>query len=95
MPIDLTGVAAATGLDAVSGPAAKPALRSVPQSVPRDTTSISPQAKTLSVPALTSQALASASARATRVEALRLAVANAAYSIDPSLIAEAILSSSV
>ncbi len=95
MPIDLTGVTAVAGLDAASGPAAKPALRPAPPSVPQDTTSISPQAKTLSVPALTSQALASASARASRVQALHLAVANAAYSIDPSLVAEAILSSSV
>ncbi len=95
MSIDLTGVAAVTGLEATAGAGSKPSTRTTPAPVPQDTTSISPQAQTLSVPALTSHALATANARAARVEALHHAVANAAYAIDPSLIAEAILSADI
>ncbi len=94
MPIEITAVAAVAGLDASSGAGARTAARTASAaSAPEDTTSLSPRA--LSVPALTQQALSSADARAARVEALRHAVTNAAYNIDPTLVAEAILTSSV
>ncbi len=94
MPIEITGITAVAGLDGGSSTAVKPTVRTSPAvSAPEDTTSLSPRA--LSVPALTQQALSSVDARAARVEALRHAVTNAAYNIDPTLIAEAILSSSV
>ncbi len=94
MPIEITGVAALAGLHAASETAGKVAVRTASAvSTPEDTASLSPRA--LSVPALTQQALSTADARAARVEALRHAVTNAAYNIDPTLVAEAILSSSV
>ena len=94
MPIEITGITAVAGLDSLPGSAGKSAARTAPAaSAPEDTTSLSSRA--LSVPALTRQALSSADARAARVEALRHAVTHAAYNIDPTLIAEAILSSAV
>ena len=92
MRIDLTGAADAAGLGANLGAAARPAASAEGQSAaaaPEDKASIS--AKTLSIPSLTAQALASAEARAAKVEALRQAVAGATYNVDPALIADAMI----
>ncbi len=90
MRIETLAAQAITSVGTEAGMAAKPAAgNSSNQSagIPQDTTSlgISP------VPSLTSQALASAEARAAKVEALRLAVASAQYTVDPALIADALI----
>ncbi len=92
MRIDLTGAVDVAGFGASGGTAAKPAARAGVHSAvatPEDITSIS--AQTLSIPSLVSQALAAAEARAAKVEALRQAIAGATYSVDPALVADAMI----
>ena len=87
MRVDLFG-AAAVGIGTESGAARSAAgSRSAAASLPEDTASLS--SDSFSVPSLASQALATAASRGAKVEALRQAVAGAAYKLDPELIAEA------
>lgn len=91
MRIETLAAQAVTSVGADTGMAAKSAAgNSSHQSagVPEDTASLGASP----VPALTSQALASAEARAAKVEALRIAVASAEYTVDPALIADAMIS---
>lgn len=93
MRIDNLTASAITAVETEVAAAAKPAADTQSQrksALPEDTASLSSQSSP--VPSLTSQALASAEARAAKVEALRLAVASAQYTIDPALIADAMIS---
>ncbi len=95
MQIDLFGAAAVTGIGLENRAAAKSAVSpssSGAVAVPEDTASLSSSLP--SVPSLASQVLASAQSRQAKVEALRQAVANAEYSLDPALIADAMISES-
>ncbi len=89
MRIDLWGATGELGLEPVAS--AKPPVRpeSDASSVPMDTASLS--AHSLSVPALTAGALASADTRAEKVETLRQAVATSTYTLDPNRIAQAMI----
>ena len=82
----VTPVGADTGMAAKSAAAGNSSNQST--GFPEDTASLG----TSPVPSLTSQALASAEARAAKVEALRIAVASAEYTVDPALIADAMIS---
>ena len=91
MRIDFTGAPELSGYRAGAG--AKAAVSAgAPSSAaaPEDRATLS--AQTLSAPALVSQALATAGARAGKVEALRQAVAGGTYNPNPALTADAILS---
>ncbi len=70
--------------------AAAHAQGSAGQNTPQDTASLSSNG--LAVPSLTAQALSTAEARASKVEALRQAIASSSYTIDPALIADAMIS---
>ena len=74
---------AATGVVASS-------QREATQFAPQDTAALSSNG--LAVPSLTSQALSAAEDRAAKVEALRQAIASSSYTIDPALVAEAMIS---
>lgn len=94
MRIDFLGAAAAV-VAGPESPAARPSPAGKPgetSAVPQDTASLSMGAA--SVPALTTQALATAAAREARVEALRQAVAGGSYNVDSASIAEAMISES-
>ena len=96
MRIDLLGSTPiaetlASGAAAKAGPTQQQPGVAVAQAVPQDTTSFSAGAADPS--SLTTQALASADSRAVKVEALRQAVVNAEFTLDPALIADAMISS--
>lgn len=96
MQVDFLGVAALTANKIDDGAVTKPAAGQANvgnQALPQDTASLS--SNSVSVDSLTRQALASTEARAAKVETLRQVVANAEYALDPSLIADAIISNGV
>ncbi len=94
MPIELLGAAPLVGVGQETGAAAKPqGSRDASVSVPEDITTLSANAK--AVPSLVSTALSSAEARAVKVETLRQAVASATYSVDASLVADALLKAGI
>ncbi len=93
MRIDTLAAQAVTSVGAETGTAAKSAAGNGgthQSAMPMDTASLSSIVSP--VPALTSQALASSEARAAKVEALRIAVTSAEYTVDPALIADAMIS---
>lgn len=93
MQIDLLGVAAVAGIERENRPVIGSAVNTSSTgtaAVPQDTASLS--SGTQSVPSLAAQALSSADARLARVAALRQAVANVEYTLDPALIADAMIS---
>ncbi len=94
MPIELLGAAALAGVGQEGAATAKAQVsREASASIPQDTTTLSANAK--AVPSLVSEALSAAEARAVKVEALRQAVASATYSVDASLIADALVRAGV
>ncbi len=93
MQIHLNGTGAVTGVAAGEQVKATTNRAAAQPAEPQDTTSLS--GNSLAVPSLTAQALATADARAAKVEALRQAVANAAYVVDPALVADAIISAGI
>ncbi len=93
MRIDLLGPAAAassTGLETDTNALA--ASRPVSPSA-EDKATLS--SGSLSIPSLATQALEAAEARYAKVDALHRAVSSGAYTLDPSLIAEALVSAGV
>ena len=94
MRIDLFGPAAAagsTGLEATESNAASTARPASANAEDKATLS----SGSLSVPSLATQALEAAEARYAKVDALHRAVSSGAYTLDPSLIAEALVSAGV
>lgn len=92
--IDLLGAPALTVSRVEANTPVKPAqqVEHHTPTIPVDTASLSSGAP--SVSSLAKQALTTADARAGKVEALRYAVANAGYSVDAGLIADAIIGQS-
>ena len=96
MQVDSLGTTARAVNETNDGAVAKSALGQgniKSSSIPQDTASLS--SSNTSVDSLTRQALASTEARAAKVETLRQVVANAEYALDPSLIADAVISNGV
>ena len=93
MRIESTGIealsAAAISANAATG-VVVPSQREAAQFAPQDTAALSSNG--LAVPSLTSQALSTAEDRAAKVEALRQAIASSSYTIDPALVADAMIS---
>lgn len=91
MRIESTGTEALSVAGAASAAtdAAAHAQRKA-QPTSQDTASFS--SSSLAVPSLTAQALSTAEARASKIEALRQAISSASYTVDPALIADAMLS---
>jgi flagellar biosynthesis anti-sigma factor FlgM len=90
MRIDLYGPAAADSVSAArTGPTAAAEDQLSASAPPQDTATLS--SGTESVRLLATEALKSATTRASNVEALRQAVQGNTYAVDPSAIAEAIL----
>lgn len=95
MQIDLLGATSAAGA-AVEPPVTRQVSGQTAVSspgIPEDTASLSSTAPDPAT--LASQALASAGARAAKVEALRQAVSGAQYALEPSAIADAVISSGI
>ena len=90
MRIDLSGAATEIGLEDAASAKPVSSGRSVAPALPEDTATLS--SDNFSVASLASQVLASAAARGAKVEALRHAVASAEYTVDPALIADAMVS---
>lgn len=93
MRIDLGGSAALSigGEQSVGGSSGSSGSIAGVQA-PEDTTSLS--SSSLSVSSLATQALEAADSMEARVESLRAAVSNSQYTLDPSALAEAMLSES-
>ncbi len=93
--IDLLGAAALTEARTEASISAKPTQQVQLRAsvIPLDTATLSSGSP--SVSSLAQQALTTAEARAGKVEALRYVVANAGYSVDAGLIADAIISHGV
>ncbi len=89
MRIDSYGAAAVSTEPAGTTVAAS--VQSSANAVPEDKATLS--AGSVSVPSLASQALQQAEARLAKVQALNRAVSSGAYTLDPSLIAQALASS--
>lgn len=92
MRIENTGTEALPVTGSTTGAAigiATPGREETQQSASQDTASLS--SSSLVVPSLAEQALSTAEARASKVEALRQAIASASYAINPDLIADAML----
>ncbi len=92
MRIDSYGAAAAVSTERTGATATSGAQTSA-KAVPEDTATLS--SGSLSVPSLATQALEQAEAREAKVHALNRAVSSGAYTLDPSLIAQALATSGV
>ena len=92
MRIDLQGAAASAVTTETAGVGTGAARRSA-ASTTEDKATLSPSS--VAVPSLAIQALESAEARFAKVDALQRAVSSGAYTLDPSLIAEALIGAGV
>ena len=92
MRVESTGTEALSVAGITAGAATGPIAQSqgnTEHSTPQDTAALS--SSSLAVPSLTAQALSTAEARAAKVEALRQAIVSASYTIDPALVADAMI----